>query len=132
MPVDECPDNVTLSFYADRFVDDLYLALRSNTVGYVMRLRQHGQPIASAQGGWAKMPSDGAESWAQTVRMQIASCSKLITAIAMRRMLAAHNLPQSTKIIDYLPTYWEKGQNVDEITFVELMTHYSGFSTDHG
>jgi hypothetical protein len=54
-----------------------------------MQLRQHGQPIASAQVGWAKQYSDGAESWVQSVRMQIASCSKLITAIAMTRTLAA-------------------------------------------
>ena len=61
------------------------------------------------------------------VRMHIASCSKLITAIAMTRTLAAHNLPASTPIIDYLPTYWAKGPNIDKITFAQLMTHTSGF-----
>jgi CubicO group peptidase (beta-lactamase class C family) len=105
----------------------LNAALAKNTAGYVMQLRQHGQPIASAQVGWAKEPSDGSESWAQTVRMHIASCSKLITAIAMTRTLAAHNLPPSTKIVDYLPTYWAKGPNIDKINFAELMTHTSGF-----
>ena len=59
--------------------------------------------------------------------MHIASCSKLITAIAMTRTLAAHNLPATTKIIDYLPGYWTKGPNIDKITFAELMTHTSGF-----
>ncbi len=59
--------------------------------------------------------------------MHIASCSKLITAIAMTRTLAAHNLAASTKIIGYLPTYWAKGPNIDKITFAQLMTHTSGF-----
>lgn len=118
---------VTLSFDTDGFVAALNAALASNTAGYVMQLRQHGRPIASAQAGWAKEPSDGSESWAQTVRMHIASCSKLITAIAMTRTLATHNLPASTKIIDYLPAYWAKGPNIDKITFAELMTHTSGF-----
>jgi Bacterial tandem repeat domain 1/Beta-lactamase len=123
----ERPAGATLSFNTDGFVAALNGALATSTAGYVMQLRQHGQPIASAQIGWAKQPSDGSESWAQTVRMHIASCSKLVTAIAMTRTLAAHNLPPSTKVIDYLPTYWAKGPNIDTITFTELMTHTSGF-----
>jgi hypothetical protein len=121
------PAGVTLSFNTDGFVAALNTALAGSTAGYVMQLRQHGQPIASAQVGWAQEPSDGAESWAQNVRMHIASCSKLVTAIAMTRTLAANNLPPSTKIIDYLPTYWAKGPNIDKITFTELLTHTSGF-----
>jgi CubicO group peptidase (beta-lactamase class C family) len=119
--------DVTLSFDTDGFVADLNAALANNTVGYDMQLRHHGQPIAAAQVNWAKRPADGSESWAQSVRMHIASCSKLITAIAMTRTLAAHNLPASTKIIDYLPAYWVKGSNIDKITFAQLMTHTSGF-----
>jgi Bacterial tandem repeat domain 1/Beta-lactamase len=121
------PEGVTLSFNTDGFVAALNAALAANTAGYVMQLRQNGQPIASALSGWAKRPADGSESWAQIVRMHIASCSKLITAIAMTRTLAAHSLPASTKIIDYLPTYWAKGPNIDKITFAQLMTHTSGF-----
>jgi CubicO group peptidase (beta-lactamase class C family) len=126
-PLRKLPAGVALAFNTDGFVSTLNAALAGSTAGYVMQLRQRGQPIASAQVGWAKRPSDGAESWARTVRMHIASCSKLITAIAMARTLAAHNLPPSTKIIDYLPTYWAKGPNIDKITFAELLTHTSGF-----
>ena len=121
------PAGVMLSFNTDGFVSDLNAALASSTNGYVMQLRQHGAPIAAAQVNWAKRPSDGSEGWAQTVRMHIASCSKLITAIAMTRTLVAHNLPASTKIINYLPSYWAKGKNIDKITFAQLMTHTSGF-----
>jgi hypothetical protein len=123
----EFPPHIPLSFNTDGFVAALNAALADNTAGYVMQLRQHGRPIASAQVDWAKEPADGKESWAQTVRMHIASCSKLVTAIAMTRTLAANGLPPSTKIIDYLPTYWAKGPNIDKITFAELMTHRSGF-----
>jgi len=117
----------TLSFNTDGFVAALNTALTNNTAGYCMQLRQHGQPIAAAQVNWAHRPADGSESWTQDVRMHIASCSKLITAIAITRTLAAHNLPASTKIIDYLPTYWAKGPNIDKITFAQLLTHTSGF-----
>lgn len=116
-----------LSFNTDGFVAGLNAALANTTAGYVMQLRQHGQPIASAHVNWAKRPSDGSEAWSLDVRMHIASCSKLITAIAMTRTLAAQNLPATTKIIDYLPGYWTKGPNIDKITFAELMTHRSGF-----
>jgi len=121
------PAGVPLSFNTDGFVAALNTALANNTAGYVMQLRKGGQPIASAQTGWAQEPSDGSESWAQAIRMHIASCSKLITAIAMTRTLAAHSLPASTPIIDYLPTYWAKGPNIEKITFAQLMTHKSGF-----
>ena len=121
------PAGVTLGFDTDKFVSALNAALAPSTNGYVMRLRQYGQPIAAAQINWAKRPADGSEGWAETVRMHIASCSKLITAIAMTRTLAANNLPPSTKIIGFLPSYWAKGPNIDKITFAELMTHTSGF-----
>ena len=127
LPTRVLPAGVPLSFNTDGFVAALNTALAANTAGYVMQLRQHGQPIASAQSGWAHEPADGSESWAQTVPMHIASCSKLITAIAMTRTLAAHNLPASTKIIDFLPDYWVKGPNIDKITFAQLLTHTSGF-----
>jgi hypothetical protein len=111
------PAGVPLSFNTDSFVAALNTSLANNTAGYVMQPRHQGQPIASAQAGWAQEPSDGSESWAQDVRMHIASCSKLITAIAMIRTLAAQNLPASTPIIDNLPNYWAKGSNIDKITF---------------
>ncbi len=121
------PARVKLSFNTDGFVSQLNAALATQTAGYVMQLRQHGKPIAAAHANWAKLPADGSESWAQSVRMHIASCSKLITAIAMTRALHDHNLPASTKIFDYLPAYWQKGPNIDKITFDQLMTHRSGF-----
>jgi len=48
--------------------------------------------------------------------------------IAVTRALAHGNKqPVTTKIIDYLPSYWSKGPNIDQITFHQLMTHTSGF-----
>jgi hypothetical protein len=57
---------VTLSFNTDGFVAALNAALATSTTGYVMQLRQHGQPIASAQVNWAKQPSDGSEAGRRT------------------------------------------------------------------
>ena len=51
------PPGVTLSFNTDGFVAALNTALAANTAGYVMKLRQHGKPIASAAVNWAKRPA---------------------------------------------------------------------------
>ena len=121
------PLPVPLGFDTDGFVAALHSALAASTAGYVMQLRQHGRPIASSHVSWAKLPADGGEAWAETVRMHVASCSKLITAIAMTRALAAHGIAPTAKISAYLPAYWAKGPNIDQITFAQLLTHRSGF-----
>ena len=58
--------------------------------------------------------------------MHVASLSKIVTAIAMTRLLGEAGIPPSTPIIDYLPGYWVKGPNVDQITFADLLTHTCG------
>ena len=45
--------------------------------------------------------------------MHVASVSKLITAIAMTKILNDHDeMTYDTPIINYLPTYWAKGPGV--------------------
>ena len=60
--------------------------------------------------------------------MHVASLSKIVTAIAMTRLLGGAGISPSTPIIDYLPGYWAKGPHVGKITFAELMTHTSGLA----
>jgi CubicO group peptidase (beta-lactamase class C family) len=126
-PPSNGPSGGPMAFNTDGFVQALNNALAANTAGYAMELREHGQIIASMQSGGAHLPVDGSEPWNESVAMHVASCSKLVTAIAMVRTLAAHNVSADTPIIGYLPTYWQKGQNIDKITFKMLMTHTSGF-----
>jgi CubicO group peptidase (beta-lactamase class C family) len=94
-----------------------------------MQLRKNGSSIAGQKWSWAKRPTDGSERWTLDVRMHIASCSKLITGIAMTRLLNRENMSYDTPIIDWLPKYWPKGPNIEKITFRNLMTHLSGFNT---
>jgi Beta-lactamase len=101
-------------------------------VGYEIRLNEGGSLARSAVYGYAHWPADGAEDWAPDVRQHVASLSKNITAMAMTKALIAAGLPPdgSTPIIDYLPTYWAKGPNIDQITIAELLTHTSGITQD--
>lgn len=111
------------------FGDAVHEALRNRVAGYVLRLRQHGRTICTREWNWAKMPTDGAESWTPDTSMHIASCSKLITAMAMIKLLDDHQIADSTPIINFLPNYWAKGPNIDRITFHQLLTHTSGFNS---
>jgi CubicO group peptidase (beta-lactamase class C family) len=58
--------------------------------------------------------------------MHVASVSKLVTAMAMTRLLDTKGISYDTPIAGYLPKYWAKGPNVGKITFRHLMTQRSG------
>lgn len=116
-------------FDIDGFGKTLHTALKDQVAGYVMQLWQHGRAIYTLQWNWAKRPWDGSEAWTSAVRMHIASCSKLVTAIAMTKLLDEKHISYDAPIADFLPSYWAKGQNIDKITFRHLMTHTSGFNT---
>lgn len=111
------------------FGSALHAAMKDSVAGYAMQLRQHGKPIYTLEWNWAKYPDDGGAGWNMDRRMHIASCSKLMTAMAMTRTLNLHNMSYDTKIIDWLPSYWAKGPNIGLISFRDLMTHRSGFNT---
>jgi CubicO group peptidase (beta-lactamase class C family) len=91
-------------------------------------LNENGAPIVTLEWNWAKEPQDGGEGWTPDTRQHVASLSKQPTAIAMTRLLNEKGIYPDTTIIDYLPDYWVKGPNVDQITFARLMTHTSGLN----
>ncbi len=110
------------------FVNVIETVLNGSVAGYAMRLNENGAPIATLEYNWAKEPQDGGEGWTLDTRQHVASLSKQPTAIATTKLLYEQGLPFWTKIIDYLPDYWVKGPNVDQITFANLMTHTSGLN----
>ncbi len=122
------PVPVLYRFDANGFIRALEEQLTGNVAGYSIRLTENGSTIALVDQNWAKEPQDGSENWTPDTRMHVASLSKIVTAIAMTRLLDQAGIPPSTPIIDYLPRYWAKGPNVGQITFAELMTHTSGLA----
>ena len=110
------------------FADALHATLRNSVAGYVMQLRRNGKTVLTLQWQWAKTPADGSQGWTPNVRMHVASCSKLITGMAMTKLLNDKSLSYDTPIIGSLPTYWAKGPNVNKITFRHLLTQRSGLN----
>jgi CubicO group peptidase (beta-lactamase class C family) len=110
-----------------KFTAAFHAHFKDQVAGYAMQLRKNGAPIETLIWNWADNPSDGAKGWNLDTRMHVASISKLVTAMAMTKLLDDKNISYDAKIVDHLPKYWAKGTNVDKITFRNLMTHTSGF-----
>ena len=110
------------------FASSLHTLLSPCVVGYSMQLRRNGKTVLSRQWDWAKTAADGGVSWTANVPMHVASVSKLITAIAMTRLLRDRNISANASIADWLPAYWNKGHHVNRITFRHLLTHTSGLN----
>jgi hypothetical protein len=110
------------------FIQELEGLLTGNVAGFSIRLTENGSSIGLAGQNWAKEPQDGSEAWTPDTRMHVASLSKIVTAAAMTRLLGEAGIAPFTPIIGYLPGYWVKGPDVDQITFSELMTHTSGLA----
>jgi len=131
----EPPPVATYTLDTDGFIADIQQDL-ANVEGYVIGLHLNGLPYKSVVWGYAHQPQeqDGTEDWGLEVRQHVASLSKNITAMAMTKALvfagASPGFANRIRIIDYLPTYWTKGPNIDQITIAELLTHTSGITLD--
>jgi hypothetical protein len=113
------------------FEADLTARLQVGVAGYVAQLRQSGQILFSNAWQYAKRPKDGAEWWAPDVQMHVASVSKLMTAMAMMVLFRDRGVTPQTPLIDYLPDYWVKGPNIENILFRDLFNHTSGLLANY-
>ena len=120
-------------------IDGFFTAMQANltgTNGYSMELRHHGAQVRAYSAGDAvDGPAESSAGtvvstvpWSTAVGMQIGSCSKLITAIALTKLLADQGISAAAPILPYLPRYWNPGPNVGELTFANLMAQTSGLT----
>lgn len=105
------------------------MTVNNQCVGYSAQLNVGGQLLWQDYYGWAQTPAGQSTGipWSSSVRQNVASVSKLLTAMCMARMCQQYNLdPTTTKMSQFLPGYWQKGSNVNQITLAQLLTHTSG------
>lgn len=119
----------TAAFKSDVFAQKFHAAIKDQVTGYAMQLRKNGAANQTLIWNWAQTPANSNFGWTLDRRMHVASVSKLITAIAMVKLLDEKGISLDAKIINYLPAYWSKGSNINQISFRNLLTHRSGFST---
>ncbi|AEE50115.1 serine hydrolase domain-containing protein [Haliscomenobacter hydrossis] len=111
------------------FGQELHAKIKDQVTGYAMQLRKNGAPIYTLIWNFSKTPTDGGQGWKLDTRMHVASVSKYITAVAMVKLLDSKGISLDAKIINYLPAHWVKGPKINQISFRNLLTHTSGFST---
>jgi len=107
---------------------DAFLNAR-NLSGYAYTIFVDGQRVTSAEGynGLARKSIDSPQrDYTPITRQEIASCSKYITTLAMVQMLDRADLDLDTPIGPYLPAYMNAITSVRQITFQQLLSHYSG------
>jgi CubicO group peptidase (beta-lactamase class C family) len=120
------PSGLFYRLNTDQLRRDLHGLLSFCLAGYSMQLRRNGRVVFDDQWRWSKTPVDGEVGWTADVPMHVASVSKLITAMAMTKLLEDHNISPDALIWPWLPPYWVRGPGVNQLTFRHLLTHRSG------
>ncbi len=111
------------------FAQEITFKLKNNCVGFGYAIAHEGKVVKSGGWGYRLRPQDGGPlSFDADTQKCDQSTSKTITAAAVMHLLHSKGLTIDDKIIDYLPQYWEKGPNTENLTFAHLMRHCSGLT----
>lgn len=118
----------TLADYISRLTKLLNDSLGGKDFGYSFIITRNDTLLGEGYGGLQSRHTDtmGEIPISLDSRMQIASMTKPLTAIATLQLFSKFNISPTDKIIDYLPEYWKKGPDIQLITFADLMKHRSG------
>lgn len=112
--------------------DYFYRTLGIGVAGYAYLIYQNGRLIAQNGSGYAIAPNDAFPKGVPMsihTRMQIASCSKPITAVALLHLLEDKQIPLHTKVWDILKNDFKNpGKFVDQITITQLLNHRTGYN----
>jgi CubicO group peptidase (beta-lactamase class C family) len=109
----------------NEFEAEIVGTLAPRTIGFGYTIVQDGQVVRAGGGGAAR---PGA-AFTEHTRVNVASVSKTITAVAMLQMLEKHGLTPAAPIGPWLPPDWSKGYGfwqVGGLKFHDLLTHRSG------
>jgi D-alanyl-D-alanine carboxypeptidase len=150
-PQSKTPNDIIIGpgFDINRFEQNIKQTLNDKSIGYTYAIVLNGQLKKSGAGGYAVLRRDlptndgiypDPKGLPQNAikRMNIASISKPITAIAVLRIIQEKkassypNLTINSKIEPFLPSTWELGPGVKDLTFKELLSQYSGMNDSGG
>ncbi len=127
-PADPPPSGFFYRLNVEKLGHDLHLLLSNCVDGYSYQLRRRGVVLLDEQWRWARRPLDGGIHWAADVKMHVASVSKLITAMALTKLLRDKGISPDSSISPWLPGYWQRGPGIDRLSFRQLLTHQSNLT----
>ncbi|MEO6284016.1 MAG: serine hydrolase domain-containing protein [Dyadobacter sp.] len=111
-----------------RFITILNDSLKDRGFGYSFVVYRKNEMVGSGVGGLQARKIEVSEDKPVTVdsKMQIASMTKTLTAVSFLKLAQEKGIKTTDKISNYLPPAWTRGQNIELITFRDLLTHQSG------
>ena len=95
-------------------------------VGFCYLMKREGKIVHFNAARFAQLRDDGDVPWGLHVPMSVGSVSKLITAIAVLRLLRDTGHDSATSVYDFLPAYWRPHYTLKKVTFRDLLRHESG------
>jgi CubicO group peptidase (beta-lactamase class C family) len=116
--------------YIGRLVRTLDDSLINRGFGYSFIVMKKDEIVGEGYGGLqARHIEEGGErNVTGDTKMQIASMTKTLTAVAFLKLAEEKGIKTTDKIFPYLPKSWTIGPHIDQITFRDLMLHQSGFT----
>ncbi|MBT8487876.1 MAG: serine hydrolase [Gemmatimonadetes bacterium] len=122
-------DSNVPTFDVDAFEAGVVERMGDQPVGWAYVINQGGNLARSGAFGNARSAADGQVAMTVNKPINMASITKLLTAIAVMQLLEARNLDVDDEIDPWLPPGWDRGPGVDELTFRDLMSHRSGLNS---
>lgn len=123
-----------VEFNVEDFQTNLEIALGNQWVGYAYVVNRNGQMAGSGTFGNWTQGGDGNAAADLTTPIYLASVNKAITSVAIFRAMQEFGggVPGmlNKSIETYIPTYWQRGSEIQELRFWDLLTHKSGFPTN--
>lgn len=127
------------TFNIERFAQELRGRLAGNCVGWAFVINQNGQEAIADADGSAITPGDldanndpiGSRDFTPDTRINVASVSKTITAVAILRLLEATGVGILGRIAPFLPAGWTLGPGVEDLRFFHLLTHRTGLTSSN-
>lgn len=118
------------AFSLEKFDTELRNSLiPSGGIGWGYVISQNGLNVKSGAFGKSRNNADGNRSFTLNRKVNIASVSKLMTAVAVMQLLERRGLTVESKINSWLPATWSKGPGVSNLSFANLLGHTSGLSS---
>lgn len=124
-------DLTTQQVNVETFRQNVISEMQGKAFGWQLAIAQDGQLKVTDKRGTAVSQADNngtAIAMQPTMRMELASVTKNITAVATLKLLRRNGLTVESKIWPYLPSNWDFGPGFTNLRFRHLLTHTSGIN----
>lgn len=120
----------TLVVDVDLFEQGIRSRLDGQAIGYAFVISRNGQLAREGESGSARLTGESPRLQDSRKRMNIASVTKTLTAVALLQLLEQNGIGVNESIAPYLPPDWTLGPGVTSLSFSDLLRHESGLDNN--